>query len=257
MNTELAGASSTEAAEAAGVLRGFFQNLTAAAAAARGEGGLSSAAERDALATELLAGRRADAVLAHAAAQWLIPAEGDPELSAEALRRVGLAGGPLDAREALNKTVVRAALVVRTCARVRTGRGGDAAADLAAVELAEWDTLGALNRAEALDPARQTTPLRPAALEDVKTRVRRIVADLLAAHSGPMATGPPWAEAGPAALAVASQVLSAMRESGVLRWLAAARAARGAAVREAVRSLATEAAARGRAAAPRPNAGRN
>ena len=237
-----------EVAAAADDLRVSYRALTAAAAVPSGPGGhsrLLTQAERGAVAEELLAGRRADSVLAHVAAWLLLPSGRAPR--PDMLLRLGLEGAPAAALELLEQVVNVAALVRRTCARVMAGRGGAAAAEVAAVELAEWDLCNTLDRAKILDPMGHSLRLRHHAVEEERAAVRTAVVDLLVSRGGTVAAAPSsppaWGEAGPAELARASQILRVLQDCGVLRWLAAAQAARGQVVRAAVRRLAAEAAA--------------
>ena len=234
-----------EEAAAARALRASFRELTSESP--RDDDGLLPGG--GALAGELRAGRRGDALLAHLVGWLLVPAADGPKLRPDEAKALGLAGlldpaamGP--AAEELEQIATTAALVRRTCARVGAACG-EAAAALAAVELAECGLGSVFARIEALDPRWEYSRLTQAEVGRERRAIRAMLIGLLAASGGPLAAAdvagppPPWAAvAGRAVQALASQLLRAARRHGVPRLFAAARADRRGVIQAALRRLA-------------------
>jgi hypothetical protein len=249
--TDGTGEDETEVMAAAEVLRVSFRALAGSTTSAWEPVGILSAEERDALAAELRAGRRGDAVLAHTLAWLLVPSESGPR--PDTLRGLGLASAPPAAVKELGKVAQMAALARRASDYVR-GERGDVPAELAAVELVEWDWDGALKRVQALNPALLPMRQEPDSEEMVQAHasVRGILIDLLVtATSGSPVSAILEPSLSPLRLqALASRVLSALVDFGcptrnqrrehVLSWYS--RTAASGVVRAAVCRLAAEAA---------------
>ena len=239
----------TEVKAAVEILRVSFRALTTGSA--REPLGILTAEDRDALAVELRAGRRGDAALAHTLAWLLVPSEDGPK--SDALRCLGLVSVPPAAVEVLGRVVQMAALTGHACDYVRR-KFGDAPAELAAVELTEWDWDGALNRIQALSPTvlQAKQELDSEQMIQAYSSVRDILIDLFVTvnSSSPVSAALESSLSALRLQSLVSRVLGAFnlldskrqnpRQEHVLSWFA--RTATGSVLRAAVRRLAAEAA---------------